>query len=108
MVIQLGPKRRNELAVMRDVLNVCMRSANKTRIVYSANLNFSRLNRYLHVLLSLGFLAEKTEVDGSIYYRTTPAGVYFAEGCTNIEKMREKDKSKRDKHGKRGVRAKLA
>jgi predicted transcriptional regulator len=90
---------------MRDVLDVCMRSVNKTRIVYSANLNFTRLNRYLRVLLNLGFLAEEIAADGGVYYRTTPTGVYFVEGCHNIEKMREKDKSKR---GKRGVSAKLA
>ena len=90
---------------MRDVLDVCMRSVNKTRIVYSANLNFTRLNRYLRMLLSLGFLAKETAADGGVYYKTTPAGVYFVEGCANIEKMREKDKSKR---GKRSVKAKLA
>jgi predicted transcriptional regulator len=101
MVIQLSPKRRNELEVMRDVLDVCMKSANKTRIVYSANLNFTRLNRYLHTLLSLGFLAKETAADGSVYYKTTPAGADFVEGCANIEKTRKKDKSKRV------VRAKL-
>jgi predicted transcriptional regulator len=87
---------------MRDVLDVCMKGANKTRIVYSANLNFTRLNRYLRVLLSLGFLAKETAADGGVYYKTTPAGVCFVEGCANIEKMRKKDKSKR------GARAKLA
>jgi predicted transcriptional regulator len=102
MVIQLSPKRRNELTVMRDVLDVCMKRANKTRIVYSANLNFTRLNRYLRTLLNLGFLAKETAADGGVYYKTTPAGVYFVKGCANIEKMRKEDKSKR------GVRAKLA
>lgn len=105
MVIQLSPKRRSELAIMRDVLDVCMKGANKTRIVYSANLNFTRLNRYLRMLLSLGFLAKETAADGGVYYKTTPAGVYFVEGYANMGKMHEEDKIKR---GKRGVRAKLA
>lgn len=92
----MSPKRRNELEVMRDVLNVCTKSAKKTRIVYSANLNFTRLNRYLHVLLSLGFLAEETTADGNVYYKTTPAGAYFVEGCAYIGKPRKVEKTKFD------------
>jgi predicted transcriptional regulator len=89
------PKRRSEIEVMRDVLDVCMKGANKTRIVYSANLNFTRLTRYLHILLSLSFLTEETDVDGNVFYRTTPAGAYFVEGCSLIEKLPEDEKIKR-------------
>ena len=89
-MIRLSSKRRGELAVMCDVLDVCMKGASKTRIVYSANLNFSRLNRYLRVLLNLGFLAEETAADGGVYYKTTPAGVYFVEGYADLEKSGEK------------------
>ena len=74
---------------MSDVLDVCMMGAIKTRIVYSANLNFTRLNRYLRVLLSLGFLAEESAADGSVYYRTTPAGACFLEGCSKIRRCEE-------------------
>jgi len=105
MVIQLSSKRRNELEIMCDVLDVCMKGANKTRIVYSANLNFTRLNRYLRTLLSLGFLAKENGADGGVYYKTTLGGVYSFEGCANIEKRRENDKIK---HGKLGMRVKLA
>jgi predicted transcriptional regulator len=90
---------------MRDVLQVCLKGVNKTRIVYYANLNFPRLNRYLRVLSGLGFLVKEVRVDGSVLYRTTPAGVYFFEGCSNIEGMGEKGG---DKRCKCGVRAKLA
>ena len=89
---------------MRDVLEVCLKGVNKTRVVYYANLNFPRLNRYLRVLLGLSFLAKENRTDGSVFYRTTPAGVYFLEGCSNIEGMGEKGE---DKLCKRVVRAKL-
>jgi predicted transcriptional regulator len=96
----LGSKRRNGIALMRDILDVCMKGANKTRIVYFANLNFSRLNRYLRVLLGLGFLVEETREDGRVFYRTTPAGVYFLEGCAKID-LGEKDKGKLSKRDAR-------
>jgi len=83
---------------MRDVLEVCLRGANKTRIVYYANLNFPRLKRYLRVLLGLGFLAEEIRANGGVFYRTTPAGVHFLESYSSIERIGEKDR------GKRGVR----
>jgi len=89
---------------MRDVLDVCLRGANKTRVVYYANLNFPRLNRYLRVLLGLGFLVKENRADGSVFYKTSPAGVYFLESCSNIEGMGEKGE---DKRCKRVVRAKL-
>ena len=95
--------RRGEIEIMHDVLEVCLRDVNKTRIVYYANLNFPRLNRYLRVLLGLGFLGEEVRADGSVFYRTTPAGVYFLEGCSNIERMGEKAG---DKRCKRVVRVK--
>lgn len=53
--------RRGEIEIMRDILEVCLRGANKTKIVYGANLNFSRLERYFRTLLSLGFIAEEDD-----------------------------------------------
>ena len=87
---------------MHDVLQVCLKGVNKTRIVYYANLNFPRLNRYLRVLSGLGFLAKEIRANGSVLYKTTPAGVYFLESCSNIEGMGEKGRAKR------GVRTKPA
>jgi predicted transcriptional regulator len=95
LVFVMGSHRRGEVEIMRDALEVCLKGANKTRIVYYANLNFPRLNRYLRVLLGLGFLVAEVRVDGSVFYRTTPAGVYFFKGCSNIEGMGEKGWGKR-------------
>lgn len=92
LVFGVGSHRRGEVEIMRDVLGVCLTGVNKTRIVYYANLNFPRLNRYLRVLSGLGFLVEEIRTDGSVFYRTTPAGVYFLKGCSNMEGMGGKGK----------------
>lgn len=77
--------RRREVEIMRDVLEVCLRGASKTKIVYKANLNFTRLNKYLGMLLSLGFVAEDDDPAGSVVYKTTEAGVSFLKGCFRMQ-----------------------
>ena len=91
----LGNHRRGEIEIMHDVLEVCLKGVNKTRIVYRANLNFPRLNRYLRVLLGLGFLVKEVQADGSVFYKTAAAGVHFFEGCSNVNGTGEKDGNKR-------------
>jgi len=81
----MGGHRRGEVEIMRDVLEVCLRGANKTKIVYGANLNFSRVEKFLGMLKSLGFLAEENDPDRSVVYRTTEAGVSFFDGCLKME-----------------------
>ena len=75
---------------MRDILEVCLKSANKTKIVYSTNLNFSRLERYLRLLLNLGFVAIEDKPKRSIVYRTTERGLNFVKGCLKTQEILEK------------------
>jgi len=63
--------RRERLEIITTILNICMtRGANKTRIVYQANLNFKNAGVYLDWLMKRGFLAK----EGNIY-RTTSSGL---------------------------------
>ncbi len=61
-------KRRNNIAIMIDILEtISAGGGTKTRIVYSANLNFKRAERYLDLLQSMGLVAhssEKYEITG--------------------------------------------
>ena len=83
----MGDHRRGEIEIMRDVLVACLRGASKTRIVYGANLNFSRLERYLRLLLGLGFVVVEDNPAGSVVYRTTRAGLDFLNGCLRMQKI---------------------
>jgi len=71
-VSELSGKRRNELDVMADILEVARGGANKTRVVYKANLNFKLFRDYFERLSKLGFLEE---VDGLV--KTTSKGFVF-------------------------------
>jgi len=66
--------RRNNLDICADILRAARGGANKTRIVYQANLNFNIVKDYLKRLIDKGLL--QTSENGFI---TTPKGVHFIE-----------------------------
>jgi predicted transcriptional regulator len=72
---------------MFDILEICLEGANKSKVVYGANLNFSRLNKYLNVLSGLGFLSLDVAYDGlgpRVLYKTTKAGKDFRDRFLNM------------------------
>jgi predicted transcriptional regulator len=68
-----------------------MKGVNKTKIVYMANLNFVRLNRYLSILLSLGFVRKESNPTRSILYKTTRTGKDFLNGFLRLKKRVSKE-----------------
>ncbi len=54
--------RRNNIAIMIDILEtISVKEAAKTRIVYSANLNFKRADQYLKLLHSMGLIEHSSK-----------------------------------------------
>lgn len=74
-------ERRGKLDIMVDILSVTRSGARKTEIVYKANLNFTRIERYLPFLKERGLMVNS----GSIY-RTTEKGEEF---LREYQKMKE-------------------
>lgn len=54
--------RRGKLEIMVDILNV-VRTENvtKTAIVYNANLNFSRADQYLNMMIEMGLVEKSSD-----------------------------------------------
>ncbi|MFB0557506.1 MAG: winged helix-turn-helix domain-containing protein [Candidatus Bathyarchaeia archaeon] len=71
--------RRNELDIVADILNVAKSGLRKTRIVYSANLNFKQANRYISMLRENGLLRIK-----GYNYITTNKGMEFLENYNKV------------------------
>ncbi len=67
------------MVVIVDILNEALSGANKTRIMYRANLNFLRSNAYLSEMMNSGLLAREKNGNGQVIYRTTEAGVALLE-----------------------------
>ena len=56
--------RRNSLDICADILKVTQNGANKTRMVYKANLNFNIIKKYIKRLTDSGLLES---VDGHFF-----------------------------------------
>lgn len=67
-------QRRSWPEITVDILEVTLTPSNKMRVMYKANLNFERFNRYFYDLLKKGFIEEKNGSDGRIVYKTTERG----------------------------------
>ena len=72
----MSSKRRNGFDITRDILQVCVKGANKTHIVYAANLNSKRINGYLEFCLNVKFLTRQRKGDNFVYH-TTAGGKHF-------------------------------
>jgi len=68
---------------MSDILEICIDGANKTKIVYNANLNFKILNSYLDALTKKGLLNIRKNHGNE--YVTTEEGIRMLETCRSID-----------------------
>lgn len=68
--------RRNDLDICADILRVAQKRARKTRIVYSTNLNFKIVKKYLGRLIDNGLLKP---ADDDRCFITTRKGALFLE-----------------------------
>jgi predicted transcriptional regulator len=75
-------ERRGKLEIIVDILNVCKDGALKTEIVYKANLNFKRVDRYIPFLEKRQLL----ENSGSIY-TTTDKGYEFLDNYSQVKEL---------------------
>ncbi len=73
--------RRGELEIMGDILHVAINGARKTEIVYKANLNFTRIERYIPLLEKRGLI----EIARPLY-KTTPKGEEFLRNYQELRK----------------------
>jgi len=79
--------RRSRLEVVADILTEALYGANKTRIMYRANLNFLRFHRYFSELLDKGLIVRENASDGRVVYRTTDKGKRFLKIISNAEEI---------------------
>jgi predicted transcriptional regulator len=64
--------KRSKHVIISEILDICKDGANKTRIVYQANLNFRTVDPYIDLLIKNNLLEVKQEK--SVLYETTDKG----------------------------------
>jgi len=63
-------RRRTRFDIMVDILSVSAEGANKTKIVYGANLNFKLANEYIGFLIDSDLLSQEKNKNGKIFTTT--------------------------------------
>jgi predicted transcriptional regulator len=81
--------RRDKLKIILDILDICINGANKTRIVYQANLNFKMANIYLEIMTNEGLLSYQGESGGKIYLTTPRGKVLLADVMQIYERLEQ-------------------
>ena len=77
-------RRRSNIEIMADMLKVGENGAGTTEIMYSANMSYSQIQKYLGFLLSHGFI-NKVEVGNPVVtYRVTDKGLGLLKNIDSI------------------------
>jgi len=75
------------MEVISDILVEALNGSNKTRILYGANLNFLRFDRYVSELLDKGLIVEVNDSKGGLTYKTTEKGKELLQVLKDVEKF---------------------
>jgi predicted transcriptional regulator len=75
--------KRSRDIIISKILDVCTNGANKTKIVYQANLNFRTVNPYLELLKNNGMIYAKTD-SKPVVYETTTRGLALLDNYRQI------------------------
>lgn len=67
-------RRRSNIEIIADVLRVGENGAGKTEIMYSANMSYCQLQKYLNFLVSHGFIDRLVRENSHFDYRLTKKG----------------------------------
>ena len=85
-------RRRSNIEIIADMLRVGENGAGKTEIMYTANMSYSQIQKYLHYLLNQGFI-EKVNIDNTLMaYRITDSGFKLLKAIDTLMDMLEPDK----------------
>ncbi len=80
-------RRRSDIEIIAEMLKVGENGAGKTEIMYSVNMSYSQIQKYLGYLLSEGFIDTIKIGNPCVYYRVTEKGLKLLELLANVKEM---------------------
>jgi predicted transcriptional regulator len=80
--------KRSKQEIIAQILEVCLDSSSKTRIVYQVNLNFRTINPYLDILIKNN-LIDVNEAEQKLY-KTTLKGVDLLDTIKKVNRSLSK------------------
>ena len=80
-------RRRSNIEIIADMLRVGENGAGKTEIMYSANMSYSQIQRYLDYLVNQGFI-NKVNLDNTmVAYQVTDSGLKLLKAIDTLMEM---------------------
>lgn len=88
-------QRRSNIEIIADILRAGEHGAGKTEIMYSANMSYTQMQRYLTYLVQQGFIS-KADMDGGVSaYRVTEDGKDVLRAIDSLLTMLGPDRPKK-------------
>jgi len=81
--------RRSNVEIIADMLRVGENGAGKTEIMYSANMSYSQIQKYLGFLLSHGFIHKVKVGNPVVTYQITDKGLGLLRNIDGIMEVLE-------------------
>jgi predicted transcriptional regulator len=79
--------RRSNIQIIADMLKVGEKGAGKTEIMYSANMSYTQIQKYLGFLINHGFIHRVSVGNPHVHYQVTPKGAKLLESIDLITEV---------------------
>jgi len=79
--------RRSNIEIIADMLRVGENGAGKTEIMYSANMSYSQIQKYLGFLMSQGFITKVEVGNPVVTYQVTEVGLKLLKSIDSVIEM---------------------
>ena len=76
--------RRSNIEIIAEMLRVGENGAGKTKIMYSANMSYAQIQKYLGFLMSQGFISKMTIGNPSVTYQVTDSGLKLLKSIDSV------------------------
>ncbi|HJX14020.1 MAG TPA: winged helix-turn-helix domain-containing protein [Dehalococcoidales bacterium] len=80
-------RRRSNIEIIADMLRVGENGAGKTEIMYSANMSYSQIQKYLDYLVNQGFINRVDMGHTMVAYQVTPSGFKLLQTIDSLMEM---------------------
>lgn len=86
-------QRRSNIEIIADMLRVGENGAGKTEIMYSANMSYSQIQKYLDYLVNQGFICKVNLDKTMVAYQVTESGLRLLKAIDTLIDMLESNKN---------------
>lgn len=82
-------RRRSNIEIIADMLRVGENGAGKTEIMYTANMSYSQIQKYLDYLVNQGFINKVNMDNTMVAYQVTDSGFKLLKAIDTLMEMLE-------------------